>query len=188
MKIVPAEGPGRNVELKARIAALEAARAVAQRVATETQTTQEQVDTYFVCSQGRLKLREIRGQSAELIGYVRPDQHGPRTSRYTIVRIADPAALRGCLADTLGIRTVVRKVREIYLHHNVRIHLDRVERLGEFLEFEAVLDPDVAASEGQRQVAWLSEQFGIAARHVVAGSYVDLLEAAETRGRPPARK
>jgi len=33
----------------------------------------------------------------------------------------------------------VSKRREIYLWHNVRIHLDAVTGLGSFVEFEAVL-------------------------------------------------
>ena len=38
------------------------------------------------------------------------------------------------LAEALGVRSVVRKRREIYLYHNVRIHLDEVCDLGRFLE------------------------------------------------------
>ena len=44
----------RNIELKARVADLEAARAVAARIATERPVAQQQVDTYFHCRQGRL--------------------------------------------------------------------------------------------------------------------------------------
>jgi adenylate cyclase class IV len=42
--------------------------------------------------------------------------------------------------------------REIYLYHNVRIHLDEVEDLGTFLEFEAVLGPNVDDALGRAQV------------------------------------
>jgi predicted adenylyl cyclase CyaB len=168
--------PRQNVELKARIASIESLREIAGRLATESLETQEQVDTYFCCDQGRLKLREIRGQTSQLIGYQRPDEEGMRTSHYTIVPIDHPRELIACLETVLGIRAVVRKVREIFLYQNVRIHLDRVDRLGTFLEFEAVLDPGIDARVGQEQVAWLSEQFHIAPEDIVAGSYIDLLE------------
>ena len=37
-----------------------------------------------------------------------------------------------------GVETVVDKVRDIYLIGNVRVHVDSVHGLGEFIEFEAV--------------------------------------------------
>ncbi|MCU0979871.1 MAG: adenylate cyclase, partial [Pirellulaceae bacterium] len=61
------------------------------------------------------------------------------------------------------------------LYHNVRIHLDRVVDLGEFLEFEAVLGPEVNADSGHAQVAFLRDQFQIADADLLSGSYADLL-------------
>ena len=49
----------RNIELKARLADLDAARKTAVAIATERLGTQHQVDTYFHCRHGRLKLRQI---------------------------------------------------------------------------------------------------------------------------------
>ena len=51
----------------------------------------------------------------------------------------DAGALKTALVAALGIRGVVHKRREIYLWHNVRIHLDEVAGLGALVEFEAVL-------------------------------------------------
>ena len=167
-----------NVELKARLADLDQTRRVAERLATERLPDQHQIDTYFVCRQGRLKLREINGQRAELIGYERADQAEPKPCRYHLIPVADPAALKQLLAATLGIRLVVEKHREIYLHHNVRIHLDRVSGLGTFLEFEAVLGPETDAAQGQQQVHFLRAAFGIEASDLLTGSYADLAEAA----------
>ncbi|MGK3856667.1 class IV adenylate cyclase, partial [Enterococcus faecium] len=82
---------------------------------------------------GRLKLREIDGQAAVLIWYDRPDHDAARLSKYHLVPVADPAALKAALTDALGVRGEVRKRREIYLWHNVRIHLDEVAGLGSFL-------------------------------------------------------
>ena len=72
----------------------------------------------------------------------------------------------------------MEKHREIYLYHNVRIHLDRVVNLGEFLEFEAVLGPDVSQDEGNAQVEYLREQFDIASTDLLTGSYADLADEA----------
>ena len=72
---------------------------------------------------------------------------------------------------------MVDKRREIFLADNVRIHLDQVAGLGDFLEFEAVLGPRVSALEGQRQVDALALRFGIAHEQLVQVSYADLLES-----------
>ena len=48
-----------NIELKARLRNLPAARQIAQRLATNYLGVQQQTDTYFHCTQARLKLREI---------------------------------------------------------------------------------------------------------------------------------
>ena len=170
--------PRSNIELKARLASLEKARKIASRLATDRLEDQHQIDTYFHCNEGRLKLREIDGERAELIWYERPDQSEPKASNYCIVPVDDPAAGKQSLVAALGVRQVVDKHREIYLYHNVRIHLDRVVNLGEFLEFEAVLGPDVTADEGNAQVKYLREQFGIASSDLLNGSYADLADEA----------
>ncbi len=70
---------------------------------------------------------------------------------------------------------VVAKRREIFLHRNVRIHLDEVSGLDTFLEFEAVLDPSIDDAAGRAQVAALQAEFDIAPSDVLAASYSDLL-------------
>ena len=165
----------RNIELKARIVSLENARTVAQRVATESLGVLHQVDTYFHAAQGRLKLREINGQQAELIAYHRTDAAAARASDYHLVPIGDPASLKQALAATLGIRVIVDKTREVFLHHNVRIHLDVVRGLGTFLEFEAVLGGAIDDSAGQAQLQRLCAEFGIQPADVCAQSYAELI-------------
>ncbi len=173
--------PNSNIELKACLASLDEAREIAQRLATERLSDQHQIDTYFHCNQGRLKLREINGQRAELIWYDRPDQTEPKASNYCLLPVEDFAAVKQSLVAALGVRQVVDKHREIHMYHNVRIHLDRVADLGEFLEFEAVLGPDVTADKGNSQVRYLRERFGIADDDLQTGSYADI--AAERLAR-----
>jgi predicted adenylyl cyclase CyaB len=166
--------PRRNIELKARVADLAVARATATRLATEHVGVQRQVDTYFVCVAGRLKLREIDDQVAQLVAYERARDANAKSSDYYLVSVAEPAALKQALTAALGLRGVVRKRREIFLVENVRIHLDEVEGLGTFLEFEAVLGPDIDDRRGQQQVAELRLAFGIQSEDLLAGSYSDM--------------
>lgn len=165
-----------NIEIKARLASLAAAREIAVRVATQHVGLQRQVDTYFVSRHGRLKLREIDGRQAQLVWYERPDQPSAKLSDYLLVPVDSPAELKAALASAYGTRVVVDKRREIFLMDNVRIHLDQVVGLGDFLEFEAVLGPGISALDGQRQVNALALRFGISGDSLIHASYADLLE------------
>ena len=164
----------RNIELKCRLHDPAAARRVAEAVATQYLGVQEQTDTYFHCRTGRLKLREIAGAAAQLVAYARPDDQGPKASDYQLVAVPDPAALKAALAATLGVSTVVVKRREIFLHHNVRIHLDEVQGLGSFLEFEAVLGPGLDDAAGTAQLAELSRRFALQPADLLCGSYAEM--------------
>jgi predicted adenylyl cyclase CyaB len=164
----------RNIELKARIADLAAARRAAASVATEYVGIERQIDTYFHCRNGRLKLREIEGISAQLISYSRPDAGGPKPSDYQIVAVHDACRLKRLLEASLGVRVVVDKRREIFLCRNTRIHLDEVAGLGTFLEFEAVLKPPYDDHAGETHLDQLAKHFEIAASDLVSGSYSDL--------------
>jgi len=164
----------RNIELKARLHDLPAARRVAETLATQRLGIQEQIDTYFRCANGRLKLRQISGQTAQLVWYVRPSDPRPKASDYHLVPAPHPETLIAALRAAMGIVNVVCKRREIYLWHNVRIHLDDVEGLGQFLEFEAVLSAEVDENTGRGQLQELMAQFDIRPEDLLAGSYIDM--------------
>jgi adenylate cyclase class IV len=162
----------RNIELKARTCDLAAAESAARAAGAAHAGVLRQVDTYFRVPSGRLKLRECDPDGDYLVHYHRPDIAGARGCDYTIATV--PAGVKPLLADALGILAVVDKTRVLYLWHNVRIHLDRVAGLGDFIEFESVLSNTVTEAEGHRQVAFLQERLGIADTEIVAGSYLDL--------------
>ena len=164
-----------NIELKARLKSLDRARHTAARLATDDGEVLLQTDTYFFCSKGRLKLREIADGPAQLVWYDRPDGPNARPSRYRLVTVEDPRDLRRALASALGVRAVVEKRREVYFYHQARIHLDEVTGLGSFIEFEAVLPTGVDSSMGYELVRTLSDAFEISANDVLATSYVDMV-------------
>jgi adenylate cyclase class 2 len=169
----------RNMELKARLRDLGVARETARQLATEYVGVQLQTDTYFHCRSGRLKLREIAGQTAQLVSYERPDRLDAKGSDYRLIEVHDAAALKDALTSALGVLVVVAKRREIYLVENVRVHLDEVEELGSFLEFEAVLNSEIDDAAGQRQVATLQKAFNLELADCRAESYSDMLLATQ---------
>jgi adenylate cyclase, class 2 len=78
----------------------------------------------------------------------------------------------------LGIVAVVNKTRRLFVLGNVRIHLDRVEGLGSFIEFEAVAPPgesDLVRSEAR--LSDLRRSFGILDTDLIGESYCDLIPA-----------
>ena len=172
----------RNIELKARCADLAAARAAAVSLCAMPLDRMRQTDTYFRAATGRLKLREIErdgGAAAELISYARPDAATPRASDYRVVPVPDAPALAAALADTVGLRGVVRKAREVLLWRNVRIHLDAVESLGTFVEFEAVVSAVVGDEASRQNLEVAASALGIDRADAVEGSYIDLILSIE---------
>ena len=69
------------------------------------------------------------------------------------------------------------KNRNIYLYQNVRIHLDEVNKLGNFLEFEAVMDEKYRNKNVEIQkVKYLMEKLEINEADLVSESYENLME------------
>jgi homotetrameric cytidine deaminase len=165
----------RNIELKARDPQPARTLELALGLGAEDRGEIAQTDTYFARARGRLKLREQRPGDAELIQYRRSDAPGARESEYRRVPAADGPALREALDAALGTLVVVEKRRRLLLHENVRIHIDEVERLGSFVELEAVAQPDADLSPGQEKVRGIQAELEVGDDALVAESYSDLL-------------
>jgi adenylate cyclase len=168
------------VEVKARVAGLPAIEARAAKLADRGPELIRQDDTFFRCAHGRLKLRDFGDGRAELIAYQRPDESGPKVSDYVITPSTDPAGLREVLARSLGMIGRVRKQRTLYLAGATRIHLDRVDGLGEFVELEVVLDDSQSPDDGVVLARQLLAQLGIGTDALVEGAYLDLLTSKDT--------
>jgi len=173
--------PRRNIELKSRLSDLCAARDAALRLGARDAGVLDQTDTYFHCTIGRLKLRETTGRAAELIAYARADQAEARASDYHLAPVTEPGPLSRCLASALGVRVIVAKRRRLLLWHNVRIHLDEVEGLGTFCEFEAVLGEHENAATARVRIDTLAAALGLRPEHRITTSYSDLSEALRSR-------
>ncbi|UDM49804.1 class IV adenylate cyclase [Cupriavidus sp. MP-37] len=169
----------RNVEIKARIDSVEALLPRAAALADHGPEHIRQDDTFFRCANGRLKLREFAPDRGELIFYARADEAGPKESFYILSPTPSPGTLRAALAAAHGEGGRVRKLRTLYLAGRTRVHLDRVEALGDFLELEVVLADAESAADGVAEAHALLARLGIPASALVEGAYVDLLRAAQ---------
>jgi predicted adenylyl cyclase CyaB len=141
----------RNLEAKFRLRDLALARRRAEAIGFELRAILIQRDTFFRVEHGKLKLREEAGATT-LIHYRRDQLAGLDLSDYQIVPVANPEPMRTMLANALGVLAEVRKERTLMMRGNIRLHLDRVEGLGEFGEIEAVLDENDSAESSRPAV------------------------------------
>lgn len=167
----------RNVEIKARIESIESIFPRASALAEDGPVVIVQDDTFFACPNGRLKLRVFSPEEGQLIFYRRPDKQGPKESFYLISAVNSPDILRESLSLAYGQTGRVRKVRTLFLVGRTRIHLDRVESLGDFLELEVVLTDGESAQAGEAVAKDLMGRLGILPNQLIEGAYVDLLQA-----------
>jgi len=163
----------KNLELKSLCASLPRAKRIARALGAVHQGTLRQVDTYFSVRSGRLKLREIDGEKFELIYYERVNAKKSRYSDYRIVPLTEPRSARDLFRVLFGISVVVRKKRTLFLYQNARIHIDSVERLGSFIEFEVVVNR--GKKQARAMMQFLRKEFGIDRTSLVGGSYSDML-------------
>ncbi len=168
----------RNIEIKARISNVEELTTRAAALADSGPTELYQEDTFFSCPKGRMKLRVFTAHKGELIYYERPDCLGPKESFYVTAPTSSPGLLRDVLTRAYGMVGRVQKRRTVFLAGRTRIHLDRVEGLGDFLELEVVLAPGESVDAGKAVAQDLLHTLGVSGNQLVAGAYVDLLSHA----------
>ena len=168
----------RNIEIKARIDAIEALLPHARTLADGDAEQIEQDDTFFHVAQGRLKLREFADGSAELIHYHRSDGSEARPSDYVRLPVPDAAALRQALARGCGVLGRVRKRRLLLRLGQTRLHLDRVEGLGDFIELEVVLRDGQSDDQGRAIAEGWMQRLGLQQARRLGGAYMDMLRAA----------
>ena len=167
-----------NVELKARDRDPDATAARCAALGASEEGVLLQRDTYFAARRGRLKLREQGEDGSELIAYRRPDAFEPTESAYVRAPTSSPEELAEALDAALGTIVVVSKRRRLFTWEGVRIHLDEVEGLGTFVEFEAVLAPGAGEGElgaAHEKLARLRAELGIEDDALVSRGYADLL-------------
>lgn len=164
-----------NIEIKARLRNRGAVEKKARSLSDGPAVILEQEDIFFPCLRGRLKLRIEDGKTGQLIYYVRPDKEGPKASHYHVTHVSDPEGLRASLSLALGIKSRVRKERTLYLKGRTRIHLDRVEGLGDFMELEVVLKEGEYPESGKTEAEYLMKELDILKEDLVEGAYADLL-------------
>jgi len=164
----------KNLELKSKCVNMEKLRRLIFELGAEYQKTMHQIDTYFNIPKGRLKLREIDGETAQLVYYERADENASRYSNYSIVEITDASGFKRMMMDALGVKAIVDKMRELWIYGNTRIHVDDVDDLGHFVELETVIT-NQTNTEAQAEHNFVKRALEIDDAEIVPVSYSDLI-------------
>lgn len=163
-----------NVEIKAR---LHTSYAVDDPRLGKLTGVLVQVDTYFFCCQGTLKLREettAAGTSYALIHYDRQEIAGPKRSCIVKTPVEDGEGVLRVLGAAYDTMRVVKKRRVLYMRGRTRVHIDAVEGLGNFVELEVVLRPAESEEQGRIEAREIMTDLGIAEEDLIACSYLDM--------------
>jgi len=174
-----------NIEIKAILRDRAAAETTAAALSGSGPEILQQMDVFFRSPGARVKLRIMGRDYGELIRYERANLAGLRPSHYSIARTPDAEILLGILTKALGQAGTVKKMRQLSLVGQTRVHIDTVEELGDFLELEVVLRPGQSEAEGRRIALELLAKFNIKTDDLLADAYVDLLDARRRSSSPP---
>lgn len=172
----------RNIEIKAT---LHNKQDIISQLKTITNTEGEviiQHDTFYKVPDGRLKMRIFPDKSSVLIHYHRPNIAGPKLSKYIKYHIEGPDqdtqtdVLQSVLLNSLGVLGEVKKTRLLFMIGQTRVHVDTVERLGDFIELEVVLNETQSTDDGQDIANEIMNKLGISEKDLLTHAYIDMLQ------------
>ena len=169
----------RNVEIKCELRDRARALRICNELGARRVGLLEQRDTYYRVVDGRLKRRECPGRPDQWIAYTRTNDARPRPSDYELLS-ADEAAQRFDLA-ALAEWAVVDKRRTLLMVGLVRVHLDEVAGLGEFLELEARVNERQDEAQAARALERILRAFAPALGAICPESYSDLVSSRAAR-------
>lgn len=164
-----------NFEFKAKVRDIESLEKKLLQLSPKFIGEDNQSDTYFNVSKGRLKLREGNIENA-LIYYERQDSSTAKQSDILLYQHEPHQSLKAILTKVHGIKVIVIKQRRIYFIDNVKFHFDIVPGLGTFIEVEAIDDDgSIGAEKLKKQCDTYASLFNILPEDLIKFSYSDMI-------------
>lgn len=163
----------RSVEFKAELRDPALAAAACRALGATPVAELDLTDTHFRVTTGRLKRRDCPDEPVEYILYDRPSGPGPRLCHFAIY--SERAAVQRFGRIAPPIDRVVRTRRCVLFCGPVRIHIDRVEGAGAFLELEVLVTRALGPDAAYQAISRLRAQLAPILGEPIAGSYADLL-------------
>ena len=126
-----------NLELKSKVYSHSKIKQYLKDIKADFVAELNQKDVYYKTKDGLLKLRIENGRQS-LIKYNRDEKGKERWSEYYVLQISEGDAEK-MFNKIFKVETIVEKKRLLYMYDNTRIHLDKVIRLGTFIELETLV-------------------------------------------------
>jgi adenylate cyclase, class 2 len=160
-----------NLEIKIHLDSLKPALRVLNNLHAEFVKDINQKDVYYSIQGSLLKLR-IEDEGESLIKYNRDEVNPDRFSDYDVIYLKSSGSEK-IFNSIFTVEAVVLKKRSLYLYNNTRIHLDTVQDLGTFLEFETLVINGI--DDAKERFNFLLKKFEIDTTKQVKCSYRDLI-------------
>ena len=162
-----------NIEIKAKCSNPEYIRKILKERNADFKGTDFQTDTYFKVPIGKLKIREGNIEYS-FVYYKREEKSEPKKSNVFFFHPPRNSPLKEILSQALGILIVVKKKREICFINNIKFHIDEVDKLGNFIEIEAI-DENKKIEQLFEQCNRYMKLFKLKKEDLIENSYSDLL-------------
>jgi adenylate cyclase, class 2 len=160
-----------NLEIKIRLDSLKSALVVLNNLHAEFVKDINQKDVYYSIKGSLLKLR-IEDEGESLIKYNRDEVNTDRLSNFDVIYLKSSGSEK-IFNSIFTVEAVVLKKRSLYLYNNTRIHLDTVQGLGTFLEFETLVTNGI--DDAKERFNFLLKNFEIDTTKQIKCSYRDLI-------------
>ena len=154
---------------------------LAAQLAPYYSETLYQTDTYFETKHDRFKLREENGKTPYLIRYQRPDLEEAKQSNYLFYPVNNVDLFLSVIGDSLKEELKIKKQRAIYFPKpHIRVHLDQIEDLGNFLEIEIILSNTAPLSVAKTEMLELENWLNITNLSKISLGYRELLQQSKS--------
>ena len=160
-----------NLEIKIQMDSHISALNVLNNLHTEFVRDINQKDIYYKLPGSLLKLR-VEDEGECLIKYNRDEVNPDRFSDYEVIYLKTSGTEK-FFSSIFTPEAIVRKKRSLYLYNNTRIHLDTVQGLGTFMEFETLVVNGM--EDAKERFNFLIKKFEIDTAKQIKCSYRDLI-------------
>ncbi|MCA9279618.1 MAG: CYTH domain-containing protein [Phycisphaeraceae bacterium] len=162
-----------SVEYRAELRDAHFATSILRKIGATRIISLDVVDTYFNIPSGTLKKREAQDEPVDFVFYERKAIAGPKLCTFTIY--SKEAAKQRYGVQPLPVLARVMKRRSIYMLGNVKIHIDDIEDIGTFIEFETLVSRELNARHCHQQINTLREKLAMLLGEPISQRYADLV-------------
>lgn len=161
----------KNLELKIKIDSLKDIKKKLNENRIGLKEILIQKDIYFSVNSGLLKLRIENGKSS-LIYYNRNEVSDKRLSDFEYIKFSEGEPEK-FFKQIFKTDVTVSKIRELYIYNNTRIHLDKVQGLGSFIELETLVVSGL--KDAEQRFKKMIKTLNLTPENQIRSSYRDLL-------------